>query len=84
MSQNEDYLCEYAVYLILDTVTETVYSPVIRLLITGKPNEMDISQQGLFYLAAGIDIVHIGIQNSLEHHSRVIGRTPLFFIQLVK
>ena len=37
-------LCEYSVYLILDTRYGTVYSPVI-ILITGKPDEMDIPQQ---------------------------------------
>ena len=37
---------------------------------------MNVTQQGLFYFTTGIDIVHIGIQNSFEHHSRVIGRTP--------
>ena len=77
-------MCEYPVYLILNTVTETVYSPVIRLLITGKPDEMNIPQQGLFYLTTGIDIVHIGIQNSFEHHSWVIGRTAELLIQFME
>ena len=81
--KDEDYLGEYSVYLILDTVTETVYSPVIRFFIPGKPYEMNVTQQGLFYFTAGIDIVHIGIQNSFEHHSRVIGRTPGLLIQFM-
>ena len=41
--KDEYYLCEYPVYFILHAVTETVYSPVIRLLITGKPDEMDVT-----------------------------------------
>ena len=36
----------------------------------------------LFNFPAGVDVVHIGIQNYLEHHPGVVRAAPAFLIQL--
>jgi len=68
VGKDEDQLGENVVDLILYAVAEAVNGDEIRLLITGKPDVMDITQQQLLYLAARVDIVHVSIENSLEHH----------------
>ncbi|VYT50809.1 Uncharacterised protein [Bacteroides vulgatus] len=36
----------------------------------------------LFDFPAGVDVVHIGIQNDLEHHPGMVRAAPAFLIQL--
>lgn len=36
----------------------------------------------LFYFLAGVNIVHIAIQDNLEHHLGMVRTTDAFFIQL--
>ena len=45
---------------------------------------MDITKKKTLYLAAGVDVVHIGIQDDLEHHARVIGAATDFTVQTVE
>ena len=41
--------------------------------MTGKPDIMDVTQKKLLDFTAGIDIVHVSVDNDLEHHLRMIG-----------
>ena len=75
LGKKQHYLREHGVDLLLHAVTETVDGDVVGLLITSKPDEMDVTQQTLLYLAAGIDVVHVAVDHSLEHHTRM-ERTP--------
>ena len=54
----------------------------IRFLISGQPDIMDVTVKELFNFPAGVDVVHIGIQNDLEHHPGVVRAAPAFLIQL--
>ena len=37
-----------------------------------KPDIMDVTMKELFNFPAGIDVVHIGIENDLEHHPGMV------------
>ena len=43
---------------------------------------MDVTVKELFNFPAGVDVVHIGIQNDLEHHLGVVRAATAFLIQL--
>ena len=43
---------------------------------------MDVTVKELFNFPAGVDVVHIGIQNDLEHHPGVVRAAAAFLIQL--
>ena len=43
---------------------------------------MDVALDGLLYLAAGVDVVHVGIEDELEHHLRMEGATAFLLVQL--
>lgn len=66
--KNEDELREDFVDFVFHTITETIDSYEVWLLISCQPNKMDIPRKQLFYLATRIDVVHVGINNNLEHH----------------
>ena len=61
---------------------ETVDGNEIRFLISGHPDIMDVTVKEVFNFPAGVDVVHIGMQNDLEHHPGVIRAAPAFLIQL--
>ena len=73
VGKDKNQLREYVVYFLLYTVTKTVDGNKIRMLITGKPDIMDVTQKKLLDFTAGIDIVHVSVDNDLEHHLRMIG-----------
>ena len=75
-------LGKHLVDFILHPVAETVDGDEIRFLISGKPDIMDVTVKELFDFPAGVDVVHIGIQNDLEHHPGVIRAAAAFLIQL--
>jgi len=72
VGKDKDQLREDVVYLLLYTVTKTVDGYEIRMLMTGKSGIMDVTQKKLLYFATGIDIIHVGVDNYLEHHFRMI------------
>ena len=72
VGKDKDQLREDVAYLFLYTVTKTVDGYEIRMLMTGKPDIMDVTQKKLLYFTAGIDIVHVSVDNYLEHHFRMI------------
>ncbi len=74
-------LGKHLVDFILHPVAETVDGNEIRFLISGQPDIMDVTVKELFNFPAGVDVVHIGIQNDLEH-PRVVRATPAFLIQI--
>ena len=73
VGKDKNQLREDVVYLLFHTVTETVDGYEIRMLMTGKPDIMDVTQKKLLDFTAGIDIVHVSVDNDLEHHLRMIG-----------
>ena len=66
-------MCKDLIDLSLDTIAKAIDRDEVRLLTTSEPDEMRISEEELFYLTAGVYIVHIGVDDHLEHHLRVIG-----------
>ena len=71
---------KHLVDFILHPVAETVDGDEIRFLISGKPDIMDVTVKELFDFPAGVDVVHIGIQNDLEHHPGMVRAAPAFLI----
>ena len=45
---------------------------------------MDVTQEEFLYLAAGVDIVHIRIQNDLQHHLGMIWTSACLFVELLE
>ena len=72
IGKDKNQLRENVVYLLLYTVTETVDGDEIRMLMTGKPDIMNVTQKKLLYFTTGIDIIHVSVDNYLEHHFRMI------------
>ena len=62
-------------------ITKTVDRNEVWFLIPGKPDIMDVAKKQLLNLATGINVVHVGVDNHLEHHLRMIGTTTIFFIK---
>ena len=53
----------------------------IRFLISGKPDIMNVTMKELFRIfPAGVDVVHVGIQNDLEHHLGMVRAAAAFLI----
>ena len=52
--------------------------------MTGKPDIMNVTQKKLLYFTAGIDIIHVSVDNYLKHHFRMISGAPCFFIKLLE
>ena len=71
----------YQQHFLLHPVAETVDGNEIRFLISGQPDIMDVTVKELFNFPAGVDVVHIGIQNDLEHHLGVVRAAAAFLIQ---
>ena len=68
----------------LDAVAETVDGHIVGTFLCGQPYVMDVTQNGTFYLPARVDVVHVGIEDGLEHHLRVIGTTTAFSVQFLE
>ena len=47
---------------------------------SGKPDIMDVTMKELFDFPAGVDVVHVGIQNDLEHHLGMVRAAAAFLI----
>ena len=67
---------------LLHTVAEAVDGNEVRFLVPGQPYVMDVAVEELFHLAAGVDVVHIGVQDDLEHHPGMVRAAAAFLIQL--
>jgi len=80
--EKEYGLGKHLVDFLLHPVAETVDGDEIRSLISGKPDIMDVTVKELFDFPAGVDVVHIGIQNDLEHHPGMVRAAAAFLIQL--
>lgn len=83
-TKKEDELGKDVVYLVLHTVAETVDGNEVRLLVAGQPDEVDVTLQSLLYPAAGIDVVHVGVDDNLQQHLRVVGAPATLPIQLAE
>lgn len=51
---------------------------------SGKPDVMNITQQQLLYFTAGVDIIHVNIENDLKHHFGMIKTSAGFLVELLK
>jgi len=77
-------LGKHLVDFLLHPVAETVDGNEIRLLISGKPDIMNVTMKEIFYFTAGVDVVHVGIQNDLEHHLGMVRAAAAFLIQFLE
>lgn len=75
---------EHTVDFFLHTVPETVDGVEVRMLITGQPDEMNITLEGRFYLAARIKVVHVTVNQRLEHHFRMVWTAAALFIKFAE
>src|SRR5574344_357155 len=82
--KDEHQLGEDGIYLFPDTVAETVDGDKVRLFRCGKPYVMDVTQEEFLYLATGVDIVHIRIQNDLQHHLGMVRASTRLFVELLE
>ena len=71
-------------HILFHPVAEAVDGVEVRLLITGKPDKMDIPFKGGFYFAAGIKVVHVAIYHGLEHHLRMVWTAPTLLIKFAE
>ena len=71
---------KHFVDFLLHPVAETVNGNEIWFLISGQPDIMKVTMKELFYFPAGVNVVHVGIQNDLEHHSGMVRAAAAFFI----
>src|SRR5690606_6716465 len=53
-------------------------------LLGGQPHKVDVLAHRLFYLSAGIGVVHIGIDHYLEHHFWMVTWFSLFAVFIYK
>ena len=84
IGKDKNQLGKYIIYFLLYTVTKTVDRDKIRMLITGKPNIMNVTKEVLLYFTARIDIIHVGVDYHLKHHFRMIRTTTGCFIKLLE
>lgn len=75
---------EHFVYLFLDTVAEPADGVEIRLPVAGKPYEVYVPLQGCLYLAAGIKVVHVAIDDGFEHHLGMIWTAAALIVQFLE
>src|SRR5690606_3972212 len=60
---------------------EVVYRTVVRQAVTREPHEMDVLLKGLLDTTARVNVIQIGIEQQLEHHTRVeTGRATTFVL----
>ena len=72
---------EHVVDLILDAVAEVVDGLVVGLVITGQPYEMNVTLERVLYLAARVDVVHVTVDDDLEHHPGMVGTRAAVIVQ---
>ncbi len=81
LGQQQHDLCEDVVDLFLYAVAEAVDRHKIRSFLRRQPDIMDVALHLTLYIAARIYVVHIGIEDDLEHHLRVVGTPAAFTVQ---
>ena len=54
---------------------EPVDRIVVRAVHADEPHEADVVPAELLDAAAGVDVAHVGVDQQLEHHPRMVGRT---------
>ena len=72
---------KYLVDFLLHPVAETVDGNEVRFLISSQPDIMNVTVKKSFDFPARVDVVHVGIQNDLEHHLGVVRAAAAFLIQ---
>ena len=81
LGKDQHQLREHVVDLILDAVAEVVDGLVVGLGITGQPYEMNVTLERVLHLAARVDVVHVTVDDDLEHHPRVVGARTVVVVQ---
>ena len=84
MNEQQHQLGKHVVELVLDTVAKTVDGVEVGLLVTSKPDEVNVPEKQFLYPAAGVDILHVGIKDDLEHHLRMVGTAAALFVELTE
>ena len=79
--EKEYGLGKYLVDFLLHPVAETVDGNEVRFLISSQPDIMNVTVKKSFDFPARVDVVHVGIQNDLEHHLGVVRAAAAFLIQ---
>ena len=82
LGKDQHQLGEHVVNLILDAVAEAVDRDEVRLLVTRQPDVVDVALERLLDPAARVDVVHVGVDDHLEHHPRVVGTAATLPVQL--
>ena len=81
LGKDQHQLREHVVDLLLDAVAEVVDGLVVGLVITGQPYEMNIPLERSLYLAARVDVVHVAVDDGLEHHPGMVGTRAAVIVQ---
>ena len=84
LDKQQHQLGKHVIELVLDTVSKTVDGNEVGLLVTCEPDEVNVPEKQLLYPAAGVDIVHVGIEDDLEHHFWMVGTAAALFVKLTK
>ena len=71
---------KYLVDFLLHPVAETVDGNEVRFLISSQPDIMNVTVKKSFDFPARVDVVHVGIQNDLEHHLGVVRAAAAFLV----
>ena len=79
--KDQHQLREHVVDLLLDAVAEVVDGLVVGLVITGQPYEMHVPLERVLYLAARVDVVHVAVDDDLEHHPGMVGARAAVMVQ---
>ena len=81
LGKDQHQLREHVVDLLLDAVAEVVDGLVVGLVITGQPDEMNVPLERVLYPAARVDVVHVAVDDHLEHHPGMVGTCTVVVVQ---
>ena len=53
----------------------------VRFSRCGQPDEMNVTLERVLYPAARVDVVHVTVDDHLEHHPRMVGTRAAVMVQ---
>ena len=71
LGKDQHQLREHVVDLVLDAQAEAVDCDEVGLLVARQPDVVDVAAERLLNPAARVDVVHVTVDNDLEHHPRL-------------
>ena len=81
LGKDQHQLREHVVDLLLDAQAEVVDGLVVGLVITGQPDEMDVTLERSLHPAARVDVVHVAVDDHLEHHPGMVRTSAVAVVQ---